>query len=73
MTVRGAARLAAALEEGRAEAALFKRLATLRRDVPLAEELSDLEWRGVPRVRFEEFCNVWGFGGLLDRPHRWAD
>ncbi len=73
VNVRGAARLAAALEEGRSDAALFKQLATLRRDVPLAEELSDLEWRGVPRARFEAFCGVFGFEGLLDRPRRWAD
>ena len=40
--IRGAARLAAALAAGREEALLYRRLATLVRDVPLAESLEDL-------------------------------
>ena len=44
--VRGADRLAATLVERQEEALLYKRLATLRLDVPLTESLGDLEWRG---------------------------
>jgi 5'-3' exonuclease len=71
--VRGAARLAAALQEHREDALLFRHLATLRRDVPLTETIEDLEWKGVPRPRFLDFCDRWGFGGLRNRPRRWRD
>jgi hypothetical protein len=56
-----------------AEALVYRFLATLRRDVPLAERLEDLEWRGVPREPFLAFCEKWGFGGLRERPRRWRD
>lgn len=71
VTVRGAERLAATLSEHRAEAMLYKDLATLRRDVPLEETLAQLEWRGVPREPFVALCDRYGFGRLRDRPHRW--
>ena len=51
--IRGAAKLAATLNGMREEAALYKRLATLDHDVPLAESIDDLRWRGVPRDAFE--------------------
>jgi 5'-3' exonuclease len=44
--VRGADALAASLREHRGDALLFRRLATLRADVPLQESLDDLRWRG---------------------------
>jgi 5'-3' exonuclease len=44
--VRGAAALAQTLSEQRADALLYRKLATLREDVPLAEQLDDLRWRG---------------------------
>ena len=44
--MRGAAALAASLAAHRTEAVLFRQLATLRTDVPLAESLDDLRWRG---------------------------
>jgi 5'-3' exonuclease len=47
--VRGADRLARTLAECREEAVLYRRLATLRTDVPLGEEVTDLEWRGADR------------------------
>ena len=46
--VRGADRLAATLAGAREAALLYRRLATLTCDVPLAESLEDLRWRGVP-------------------------
>jgi 5'-3' exonuclease len=44
--VRGALSLSAELEPRRADAHLYRTLATLRTDVPLKEDLHDLEWRG---------------------------
>jgi 5'-3' exonuclease len=73
LTVRGGAKLAATLRDHMEDALLFKELATLRRDVPLAESLDDLKWHGVPRDRFTQFCDEFGFVQLLDRPHRWDD
>jgi len=69
--VRGASRLGATLREQMGDALLYRFLAQLRPDVPLAEDLEDLEWHGVPRIGFEAFCEEMGFGRLLDRPHRW--
>ena len=71
VTVRGAAKLAATLRRDMGPALLYRFLAQLRRDVPLAETLDDLEWHGVPRDHFVACCDEWGFGRLRDRPHRW--
>jgi len=69
--VRGRERLATSLRERREEAALYRRLATLRTDVPLAEGLADLEWRGVRRRDLEALCREIGYGELLARVPRW--
>ena len=69
--VRGAVRLSTNLEAARAEAGLYRTLTTLRRDVPLAEDLEDLEWRGAHRSRFIELCDRLGFGAIRNRPRRW--
>jgi 5'-3' exonuclease len=63
--VRGAANLARNLRERRGEAALFKRLARLRADVPLPETLDDLRWTGVPRGGLEDLCAEIGDRDLL--------
>jgi 5'-3' exonuclease len=68
--LRGAEKLAANLAERRADAALFKVLATLRTDVPLAESVADLEWRGA-RPELREICKRDGFNELPDRVPRW--
>ena len=70
-TVRGAARLSANLEAGRERALLYRRLTRLRRDVPLAESLSDLQWRGARPREFTALCDRLGFPNLARRPHRW--
>jgi 5'-3' exonuclease len=54
--VTGAPRLAATLAAHREDALLYKRLATLVRDVPLAESLDDLEYRGALHGPYEELC-----------------
>lgn len=58
--VRGAAKLAATLADNREVAMLYRTLTTLRRDVPLAETLDDLEWKGVDEPRYSEVCQRWG-------------
>jgi len=68
VAVRGAARLAAALEEHRELAILFRRLATLRTDVPVGT-VDDLQWRG-PTPEFERVAQQLGVPGLWDRARR---
>ena len=70
--LRGADRLAATLATRRADALLYKRLATLRTDVPLRESLADLEWRGVRRAEFQRLCQQLGFGNLAAAADAWA-
>lgn len=70
---QGAKGMAANLAELRDNAALYKRLATLRTDVPLTESLADLEWRGAKRQEYTDLCDALGFGQLRDAPHRWLD
>ena len=65
--VRGRDRLASALAERREDAELYRRLATLRTDVPLAEGLGDLEWRGPRKAELEALCKEVGAEEILDR------
>lgn len=71
--VRGRDRLAAALRERREDARLYKRLATLRIDAPLAEGLADLEWRGAPRRELEALLARIGAPELAERVPRWRE
>ncbi len=71
--VRGAATLAATLADRRGEAELYRTLATLCTDVPLPEDLGDLEWRGAHRERLEELCRRLDFERFLDRVPRFLD
>lgn len=70
--LRGRERLARTLATHRTEAKLFRQLATLRRDVPIAESYRDLAWRGVPRRLYRDFCRRNGMGRLENRPIRWC-
>jgi 5'-3' exonuclease len=69
--IRGAERLAAKLAEQRDLAILYRKLATLVDDVPLAESLDDLVWRGVPATGFASWCDRLGVRDLRTRPTRW--
>jgi 5'-3' exonuclease len=70
--VRQAERLAATLAAERPQALLYRKLATLFDDVPLAERLEDLAWRGVPRPAFEAWCDSVGApSDVRQRPTRW--
>lgn len=71
--VRSADKLAATLRSGMGDALLYRFLAQLRFDVPLHENLEDLEWKGVPRREFYDFCDEFGFDRLKERPTRWND
>ena len=68
--VRGAVRLADALNAMREKASLYRTLAVLVEDVPLAETLEDLCWRGADRAAVEELSAR--LGGLDVEPTRWG-
>jgi 5'-3' exonuclease len=65
-----ALRLAENLKAHQDEAYLFRRLATLRTDVPMQQRASDLEWRGAHN-RLRELCLELGDNSILARVPRW--
>jgi 5'-3' exonuclease len=71
--VRGADALAASLNAHRKEAKLYRQLATLRNDVPLQENVSDLHWRGARRKELESLCQELGEGAWLQKVTLWAE
>lgn len=73
VNVRGAAGLGAALRQSRAELALYKQLATLRTDVPLAEDTDALRWRGALRSELPAFCAELGDEAFLEQIDRWRE
>ena len=58
------------LTSRRDDALLFRLLATLREDVPLKEELGDLEWRGA-REELKSVCHRYGEDHLPQRISLW--
>ena len=65
-----AASLAESLAKNWEEALLFRKLATVRTDVPLEEKLSDLKWRGAyPRLK--KICSELGDEKISARIPRW--
>jgi hypothetical protein len=71
--LRGAPALAASIAAHRRDLALWKRLTTLRTDVPLAETLDDLEWRGARRGPLTALTAETDDADLLGRVSRWRD
>jgi 5'-3' exonuclease len=71
--VRGAAALAASLREHRDEVYLYRRLATLRADVPLTEQIDDLRWRGARRDQLTMLCREIEDEGFLERVTTWRE
>jgi 5'-3' exonuclease len=67
-----AARLAENLRERHEEVLLYRRLATLRLDVPLGESLEDLEWRGA-RAELRGLCRDMGATELAERVPLWQE
>jgi 5'-3' exonuclease len=56
LSLRGSDRLAASLASQRADANLYRTLATLRVDCPITCDLESLQWRGVDRPALEAIC-----------------
>jgi 5'-3' exonuclease len=74
-SLRGAPVLAATLRDHWDEAQLYRDLARLRTTadgvaIP-QRSAAELRWDGVPRERWEAFCDEWGLARLRSRPHRW--
>jgi 5'-3' exonuclease len=65
-----ALRLAERLRADRGEALLYRRLATLRHDVPIHERLADLEWRGAHQ-HLKRLCAELGSETFPERVPRW--
>lgn len=58
------------LQKNYQDALLFKKLSTLRTDVPLKENLNDLKWQGAyPRLK--KFCHELGDERIPERITRW--
>lgn len=72
VSVRGATRIAASLAEHAEQLVLWRELATLVADVPLATDLADIAFAGVPREPFLAWCDGIGADRLRRRPTRWA-
>ena len=70
--VRGASRLSTTLAEQFDDALLFRRLATLVRDVPELGSVDDWRWRG-PRADFDAVCARFAGPGLRERTLRLAE
>jgi 5'-3' exonuclease len=69
VTVRSSGALAATLAEHREEAMLFKKLATVRLDAPVAKSVTALEWQR-PGPNFEKFCVDNRMDGLVSRTQK---
>ena len=65
-----ALRLSENLRVHQEEVLLYRRLATLRHDVPLHERIAELEWRGA-HDRLKALCRELGADKLPDRIPRW--
>jgi len=72
VAVRGAAKLADALRKGHDDAALFKRLATLRVERSLLGGVDELRWRG-PTAAFGAVCADLDAPGLARRAEALAE
>ena len=73
VNVRGAKSLATSLSDNMAAALLYRQLATLRLDVPIAEDVPQLEWQGARRELYQGLCDELGFGRLRDGVGRWVE
>jgi len=72
VAVRGAEALAESLNASRKEAALYKKLATIRYDVPLKETLKEIEWKGADARALEKIADEIADPELAKRIERWA-
>ena len=70
LTPGRALRLAENLKADQEAVLLYRRLATLRLDVPIREKISDLKWRGA-RAELKQLCQEWSAKTLPERVPRW--
>ncbi|MDE2940364.1 MAG: flap endonuclease [Chloroflexota bacterium] len=73
VNVRGAKSLATSLAQNMESALLYRHLATLRLDVPIVENVADLEWQGAPQEPYQALSDELGFGRLRDGVGRWRE
>lgn len=73
VSVRGASSLAASLREHRDALALYRQLATLRTDAPIAEDTDALRWRGARRAALTQLCGEVGDEVFLQQIDRWRE
>jgi 5'-3' exonuclease len=71
VNVRGAASLSKSLEESRDKAYLFKKLATLVRNIRIDESTDDLEWLGADPLLFPKLCNELDIASLVNSCRKW--
>ena len=71
VTVRGAAKLAAALRAGFEDALLYRRIATVELGAPVSATVDEMEWRG-PRPGLEARCTELGAERLATRARELA-
>ncbi|HEX6791599.1 MAG TPA: 5'-3' exonuclease H3TH domain-containing protein [Candidatus Krumholzibacteria bacterium] len=71
IALRGAAQLVASLREHRADAMLFRDLATLRTDAPVFASVDELRWRG-PTPEFAAMCGDLGVPETAEKAARLA-
>jgi 5'-3' exonuclease len=64
-SVRGADKLAATLSAQRADAMLYRTLATLRTDCPITTDPAALEWRGPDPAKLDAIARELGVGPIL--------
>jgi 5'-3' exonuclease len=70
LDIARALRLSESLRVHQEEVLLYRRLATLRRDVPLQERIPDLEWEGAHH-HLKRLCGELGADKLPERVPRW--
>ena len=71
LPLRGAKSLRRKLEDGREEALLSKRLATIALDAPVTCALADLAYHGACEAEVTRLCDELGFQRLKRRIPRW--
>ena len=71
VSVRGASGLSKSLESNRDKADLYKKLATLKLDVPISQNVDDLNWTGADPEMFRQFCLELGMPNLTRQIKKW--
>lgn len=73
LTIRGAKKLPARLEEHREQAFLSRRLATVAFDAPAQAQVEELRYDGADRGHVERLATELGLEGFRDRIDQWRE